>query len=250
MKLGEPQHGEEVPDHLAAILGSRPERVRVRHVCAVTAKGSVMRISERTPKSPLDFFLLNAARAAAGAILTTGRILREEPDVVHRVQGPPAVVAALEDFRRGILGLRQPPWLGVLTSGRSVDPAHPAFAAGLPVVFLTSPEGERALREVGLPAGARVEAAAGMDSERAVGWLAAHAPPGAVLVEAGPTAARSLYTASCPVEELWLSRYLGDDLPADLEGEALAEDRLPSARSRADHDEPSGPWRFARHART
>ena len=248
MKLGEPQRGEEVPGHLAAILGSPPGQVRVRHVCAISAKGSVMRISERTPKSPLDFFLLNAARAAASAILTTGRILRDEPDVVHRLQGPPGAVAALEDFRRGILGRREPPWLAVLTSGRAIDPEHPAFAAGLPVVFLTSPNGERELRHAGLPAGARVVPTAHVDAPRAVAWLATHAPPGAVLIEAGPSAARTLYTDPCRIEELWLSRYLGNELPAELLGETLEESLFPPARSQADHDQPSGPWRFARHA--
>lgn len=247
MQLGEPQNGAEVPAHLAAILGSAPSSVRVRHVCAVSAEGSVMRISPRTPRSALDFFLLNAARAGAGAILTTGRILREEPEVVHGVQGPPASVAALGAWRREILGLGALPWLAVLTSGRAVDPDHPAFAAGLPVVFLTSPDGERRLRDGGLPSGARVQADSRTDAAHAVTWLAAEAPPGAVLIEAGPSVARALYDSG-RIEELWLSRYLGDDLPEDLEGGRFEESASVPVRSHTEHVEPSGRWRFSRHA--
>ena len=71
------------------------------HVAAVWRpaggdRNVVLRISDQTPSSEVDFLLLNLARARAEAIVTTGRILHEEPGVVHDLQGPAPVRAALE----------------------------------------------------------------------------------------------------------------------------------------------------------
>lgn len=208
-----------------------------------------LRICAATPRSETDFFLLNLARARADAILTTGNILREEPDVTHALQGPGAVPEALADWRRNVLGLRDPPWLLVLSSGRSLPPTHPAFRASVrPVLFV--PEEAAAELSERFEGIARVEGVARTGAREAVAWLRANGAT-RLTIEAGPTASSSLYDAPSLVDEVWRSTYQEHELLNDVIGPSLLPDPaldtlLPVRTGGATIREPSGPWFFER----
>jgi hypothetical protein len=104
-------------------------------------------IGPHSPKSATDFFLLNLARARADAIVTTGKILRDEPAVEHRLQGADGEPAALAAWRRERLGKREPPCSVVLTTGREIDLFHPLFRSAPRVIILTGESAAGALRE-------------------------------------------------------------------------------------------------------
>ncbi|MEM9491879.1 MAG: hypothetical protein AAGC55_22225, partial [Myxococcota bacterium] len=118
----------------------------VVHVTAVWARDHLtLRINAETPRSEWDWFALNAARARADAIITTGKILREEPEVSHAIQGPGRAAEGLTEWRRQVLGKTEPPYLLVLTSGRGLPERgrladwHPALrGATRPILYTGS----------------------------------------------------------------------------------------------------------------
>ncbi len=215
------------------------------------ARRVALRISAATPRSETDFFLLNLARARAEAIVTTGNILREETEVTHTLQGPGSLPEALADWRRNVLGLREPPWLLVLSSGRALEPDHPTFRAPVRPVLFVPEEAAAALAER-FEGTAQVEGAARTGAREAVAWLRANGAAN-VTVEAGPTASAPLYDEPCLVDEIWRSTYQEHELLQDVIGPALlpdaaVESRLPVLTGGATIIEPSGPWFFERRA--
>ncbi len=212
-----------------------------------------LRICEATPRSEADFFMLNLARARAEAIVTTGSILREEADVTHAPKGPAAVPEALADWRRSVLGLREPPLLLVLSSGRGLSPDHPAFAAPVrPVLFV--PEAIAGALASQFEGRAAVEGAKQTGAREAVEWLRARGAE-RITVEAGPSASAPLYERPCSIDELWRSTYLERELPQEIIGPTLLPDSeldalLPDHTAGATVREPSGPWRFERLSAT
>jgi riboflavin biosynthesis pyrimidine reductase len=240
-----------------ALLGDDPARAgRVLHVAAVCrdAEGvaRVLRIGPETPKSAHDSFLLSLARARAEAIVTTGRILREEPALTHGLRGPPALRAALSAWRRERLVLAHDPWLLVLSSGRALDPMHPAFHAPLRPVLYVPSAAAAGLRERFADTDARVASVPqptvrfALDHLRRLGARR-------ITLEAGPSTARELYDEPVGVDELWLATYEGAP-PEALLGEPFASEArlraaLPEAGPPAFRDEPSGRWRFERRWR-
>jgi len=48
-----------------------------------------IRINEHSPKSELDFLALHIGRARADAIIITGKILREEPELTYDLRADP-----------------------------------------------------------------------------------------------------------------------------------------------------------------
>jgi riboflavin biosynthesis pyrimidine reductase len=241
------------------LLGVDPARAgRVLHVAAVWRDGGgaahVLRIGPETPRSKCDRFLLSLARARAEAIVTTGRILREEPDLTHGLLGPPELRAALAAWRRERLVLEAKPWLLVLSSGQELDPAHPAFAGPTrPLLFVpTGAAGE--LRERFAETAVRV-ASAPAPSVR--GALAHLRRLGArrITLEAGATTGRELYEQPVGVDELWLASYAGAAPPPAVIGppfvdEARLAAALPERSLPCERSEPGGPWRFERRWRS
>jgi riboflavin biosynthesis pyrimidine reductase len=229
----------------------------VLHVAAVWRppgedRNVVLRIGDDTPKSAVDFLLLNVARARADAIVTTGRILREEPELVHDLQGTPSVRRALNGWRRETLGIRQPPWLLVLTSGHDLDPAHPAFRATVrPVVFCPDSNAASVARRVGYSA-IEVVGHPGPDLSTAIEFLRARRDARRISIEAGPSTALEAYRDPALVEELLLSVFQGPSIPPEVEGGELPtsfeiERILGPVRAAFSAAEPSGPWRFERY---
>jgi riboflavin biosynthesis pyrimidine reductase len=240
------------------LLGDDPARAgRVLHVASVWRDASgvarVLRIGPATPRSRHDVFLLSLARARAEAIVSTGRILSEEPALTHGLRGPPELRAALAAWRRERLVLAHDPWLLVLSSGRSLDPLHPAFHARLrPLLFVPSAAAaglrerfaDTDVRVVSVP---RPSARLALDHLRRLGARR-------ITIEAGPSTARALYDDPARIDELWLATYAGPAPPPELVGEPFAEEArlravLPEASEPVVRDEASGPWRFERRWR-
>jgi hypothetical protein len=239
-------------------FGAMPgEGEGVLHVAAVWRppgedRNVVLRIGDRTPRSEIDFLLLNVARARADAIVTTGRILSEEPGVVHDLQGAPRVRQALSDWRHDTLGISRPPWLLVLTRGRDLDPDHPAFhAMARPIVFCPESNAtgvalrvrDAAVEVVGHPA---------PDLVRALDHLRDRRDARRISIEAGPSTAIEAYRDPCRIDELLLSVYLGRSIPAEVEGGELPrtaeiERTLGPMRAAFTAEEAAGQWRFERY---
>jgi len=241
------------------LLGDDPARAgRVLHVASVWRDASgvarVLRIGPHAPRSDHDRFLLALARARAEAIVTTGRILREEPALTHGPLGPPELRAALAAWRRERLVLASPPWLLVLSSGRGLDPAHPAFH-GLtrPLLFVPA-EAAAELRERFARAEVRVASLPRPSVRLALEHLRRLGAK-RITIEAGPTTTTALYDEPPSVDELWLATYAGAAPAAEAIGEPFVEDArqaatLPDASAPSARDETSGPWRFERRWRS
>lgn len=240
------------------LLGDDPARAgRVLHVASVWRGGDgvsrVLRIGPKTPRSRHDAFLLALARARAEAIVTTGRILREEPALTHGPLGPPGVRAALAEWRRERLVLAHAPWLLVLSSGAGLDPAHPAFRGALRPVLYVPAAAAAALRDRFADTAVRVVSTPVPSVRLALdhlGRLGARR----ITVEAGPTTARELYEAPARVDELWLATYAGAALDADVIGERFVADgrlaaALPEVSEPVLRREASGAWSFSRRFR-
>lgn len=178
----------------------------------------VMHILPATPRSDTDTFVLSLARARAQAIITTGRILREEPHVRYEPLGPRA--AALLTWRREVLGLSTPPRIIVLSRGPL--PPHPGLgptAERLDSDLLTA---IKTLQDQGVSS---------------------------ICVEAGPTTARALYAPGSPLRQLMLSTCQAAALPAAVIGpplvpEATLQSCLPRRTPPHTRDEAGIPWTF------
>ena len=88
----------------------------------------VLRIDENTPRSETDRFVLHLARARADAIVTSGSILRSEPQLSHEIGHDAGMKHELDAWRREVYGHANPPLSLVLTRGANLDLAHPFFA--------------------------------------------------------------------------------------------------------------------------
>jgi riboflavin biosynthesis pyrimidine reductase len=230
------------------------EKEGVLHVASVwrppgADRNVTLRLGDRTPESEVDFLLLNVARARADAIVTTGRILREESSVVHDLQGDPGTSAALADWRRRQLALPEPPWLLVLTSGRALDSEHPAFHAwARPLVFCPQSSASQLADEVdGTPI--EVVGQPRADLRAAVAYLRSQRHARRITIEAGPSTARELYRDPPLLDELLLSVFEAPSIPDSIVGGELPPTReieriLGPARAAFTVEERSGRWRF------
>ncbi len=230
----------------------------VLHVTAVwqDAGGRLftLRIGASTPRSATDAFVLGVARARCDAVVTTGRILRDEPEVLHRL---PDDLAA---WRRQRLGRREPPLTVVLTARHDVDLAHPLLARRALVVTSrdAAPRLVARVREAGRGDGIEVVGRTAPSLRDLLSFLREERGLADVCVEAGPATTAALYTEPPCVDELMLSVYLGSALPRGVRGGAflgpgVLERVFPEPESlcrRFRRDEPeSGPWLFCRHRR-
>ena len=210
----------------------------------------VIRITEQSPKSATDFFLLNLARARADVIITTGRILRDEPHLEYSL--PPAWAAGMLAWRADVMERTTPPKLAVLTSGRDLDEDHPALHGWASPTIVTSQAAARALRGR-LPEHVDVIGLKAPSARAAVEWFRAKGAK-TISVEAGPSSASDLYAIPAVVDELWLSEFLESDLAHGLRGSVLFSSESPRTSMapigpQALRTESSGQWRFSRFRR-
>jgi riboflavin biosynthesis pyrimidine reductase len=216
----------------------------------------VLRIQADTPRSVCDRFLLGAARSRAAVLLTSGSILRAEPELRHELHHEPAIDAALAAWRRG-LGLLEPPALAVLSRG-DVPLDHAALSEQRSVVLLTGGAGAKRLRGQLARSSqrdrdrVRVAEIEPLGVRAALTWLRHRYS--SVTVELGPSAARELYVDPVAVDELWLGRFLAASIPAGVAGQALVDEAelarlLPLSCGNAEVVEASGRWCFERRGR-
>lgn len=241
---------ESVDAHIARMYGPVDLRAATGlvHVAAVAGpRWEVIRIGPDSPASLHDRFALELCRARADAIVVTGKILRDEPDLRYDLAlGLDTLSTGLHAWRRERMGKVEPPTLLVLTSGRGLDPGHPALSAdswARPLVF-TSRDAELPPLTIEC---ARVEAPS---LAAAVAFLRDRGAK-TVALEAGPGTTAPSYRGEHPViDELLLSRYGGD-----LDGVPVTDAFTPPKpdgflrRSHLQVDEPSGPWSFSRWVR-
>ncbi|MEM9177489.1 MAG: hypothetical protein AAGC67_19915, partial [Myxococcota bacterium] len=141
------------------------------HVAAIHGPSNrILAIGPASPPSPIDRFVLGLARARSDVLITTGGILRAEPDLVPRYAEEAGAEAAFAEWRRRTLERASPPRLLVLSATGRFPADHPALQAGTGWIW-TSAEGARRMGRP--PIGFEVvEAEAGRTSARdAVRWL-------------------------------------------------------------------------------
>lgn len=200
---------------LAGLRGT----VHVTAVWAASADNLVtLAINEHTPRCHHDFFALNLVRASADAIITTGKILRLEPTLEHRLAGPGDHPQALTEFRRQVLGKTTPPVTLVLTSGSELDLDHPIFHAWTRPLVYTSLDGQWKLESRAADHGVEVVGVAEPSIHHAVDLLRREFGAATIAIEAGPSVSRQLYEPIA-VDHLLMSTYRASRLPAAAEGD-------------------------------
>jgi riboflavin biosynthesis pyrimidine reductase len=241
---------ERIEARARELFGELRRDVGVLHVAAVAREPGgglrVLRIGPRTPASDADRFSLSLARASVDAILTTGQILRDEPEVTHELLEE---AEDLRAWRAARLGREGPARSAVLTRGAEIDLDHPLLRGAWRPLILTSPRAAIRLQAEAARRGIEVVGLEALDARAALAELRARGASG-IGVEAGPATALALYDAPVAVDELWLSVFEGP-LPPGVAGapflDAARLDRImPCAAPARRIVEPSGPWRFER----
>lgn len=213
-----------------------------------------LNINVDTPPSRHDRFVLNLARARADVIITTGKVLREEPSVTPTLIGSPEEVAPLVEWRRLSLDLEELPMALVLTSGRSLDLDHPFFHSPVPVTVFTGKEAASGIIPEALERSIDVVGHAAPSIAAAVEFVRQELGCTTVAIEAGPSTSLQLYRPALMVDELLLSQFLGPVLPQSVQGipfldSVAIEAAFPVSSKPYLVDEPSGPWLFRRWTR-
>lgn len=243
---------EAVSQRLRTLYGRDPAgQVGVLHSIALwidaAGEAHALRIAPGCPQSDTDAFLLRAARMRAEAIVTTGQILRDEPQLTHGESD-----RGLRAWRRERVGLQASPRTVILTSGDQIDMKHPALGTEHRPMIITREEAAAPLRNAAHRAGVTLEVI-GREATSIRDTLALLRGQGhrTVLVEAGPTTAVSLYDEPLRVDELLLAVYRGAVLaPQWIGPRFLNLNALEGAFRRRTPPtavgEPSGEWTFQR----
>lgn len=223
MKLTQPAptiaSAAEITASACALYGQVPvETAAVLHVLAVAESpgqtAHVLRITPSTPKCAWDLFALRLARARADAIVISGKILRDEPELTY---GAGASGEAFASFRRKALKKPSPPRLIVLTRDSELPLTHPIFEGRWPVTIATTPETARTLRQKwsGAPRIADVptlwEHAAPSLKAVITRVQDTFGPACTVSLECGPSTVAPLYDETPPcIDEIMLSEFRGN----------------------------------------
>lgn len=216
-----------------------------------TGSSRVIAFGASAPASPTDRFVLDLARSRADAIVTTGNILRAEPNLTHGIAGPATDRAELDAWRRESLGRSEPPLSLILTGGQGLDLDHPLFQAGNPCVVYTRNDTAERLREAAGERGIEVVGREAPSLRTALAWLREQREARTVSIEAGPTATLPLYEEPIAVREIMLSLYEETELTEAAQGPAFLHPGELDARGfqgepRVTRQEPSGRWSFGR----
>jgi riboflavin biosynthesis pyrimidine reductase len=197
----------------------------VVHVTAVWASPSgelvTLGINDETPESRWDGFSLGLARARADVIVTTGQILRDEPELRLAAGSPPGTSEALRAWRLRRRGRSRPPEALVLTSGRELDLDHPLFREPARRTILTGEPRARQLAVEARRRGIGLVGLAAPDPRAALEYLREKRAARTICVEAGPTTSSGLYEPPCAVDELCLSVLHAPAIPAAARGKVF-----------------------------
>ena len=215
-----------------------------------------IRIGRDAPRCAVDQFALNWARARADAIITTGRILRQEPELGPHLQGPGLLAQGLALWRSEVLGKSLPPISLILTSGRELDFTHTLFSGAGRYVVLTDRQGAWNLESRASDAGVEVVAMDNPTAHDAIELLRSEFGSATISVEAGPSVSRQYYEPPMVIDELLLSIYRGEPLPPGARGlrQVRPEQieysfRQPYPAFSALGDDGKAPWEFRRYLR-
>lgn len=253
--MGTAGAAEAAAREIRALFGEdRTTHPGVLHVAAVweAPDGRLLnlRIGPQTPKSDTDTFVLEWARARADAIVTTGRILRDEREL--QLGDERRERLGLAAWRRQVLGKVDPPSVLVLSRGEGLDFDHPVFASPRRIVVTGAAAAQR-LGPVAAARGIEVVSRPEPGLVDTLGWAKQRGFE-TTLVEAGPSTNRSLYGPWPRVDELLLSRCQASALPAGVAGEPFVT--LQQIRSsglqetaRQTREEAGHPWTFTRYTR-
>lgn len=216
------QNAQDVAQMAEQIYGSSWFASGLLHPTAVwhPPSGSLvtLEINAHTPKSLVDFFVLNFTRARSDAIVTTGKILRQEPDLSLELQGPESVSQALSAWRSEFLGKTRAPLGLVLTSGKGLDLDHPFFASDDRLIF-TSQESSQRLSQAAKHYSVEVVGVEEPSVLRAIDFLREEMGAWTISNEAGPSTSLALYEQDADrVDELLLSTLIADNLPESVQG--------------------------------
>jgi hypothetical protein len=208
---------------------------------------TTIQIGPHSPKSELDFLALHIARARAGGIVITGKILRDEPELSYDLTADPRWGDALLQWRKRRWGLLDPPWLLILTGSGDIDFEHPVFHGWTrPMIFTSDRTAARELAAAPCP----VISDEAPDIRRAIQHLQVARECECVSIEAGPSTSRALYERPIAVKELLLSVYLGSELDERARGAPLVSlsevRRLFRRETSATHRDQGQHWSFHR----
>jgi riboflavin biosynthesis pyrimidine reductase len=259
---------QEIESELELLFGESVDWRResgVLHVTAIAARGrEPIAVGPAAPRSRTDRFVLGFARARADLIVTTGAILRAEPELVHRTSEDPRDEAAWRHWRADRLGRSSSPQLLVLTASGEIPLDHPAVRSSPHTIVWTTRIGRARLGA----ARARVEVLVGGDPPEAgeaspmsalaaaIGELRGRSGIETIVLEAGPRSTQGLYETGASVDELLLSVFMGGSFPAVAGPELPATECLAAhfgaaaPRTRVRVEEESGGWIFERYRRT
>ena len=208
-----------------------------------------IRIGPSAPRSSTDEFVLGLARARADVVVTTGRILRQEPDLQYRLSE--AADLNLAAWRHDQLRRRTPAEILILTSGQDLDWDHPIFGGVSSVSLFMGTDAAASEMVASRPPGVRVIPDSAPSLQSLLQFLRARTDVGTISLEVGPSTAGSLYRRPGWIQEWMLSVYLAVSLP-----KAVMSGLWPNAAARAaaglslksEHiqEEESGTWAFQR----
>ena len=243
---------QEAQGRAETLYGSVPHDEGIVHVAAVVRAADgfrVLEIGKHSPKSDTDAFALSLSRVRSDAILSTGAILRAEPEMQAEPFG--RLADSLRALRTTAYGRMEPPALLVLTGG-NVDVDHPAFHGWARPYLVTGAAGAARLRP--RIAGTRIHLVEleVPSAAATITWAQEHLAARTVVIEAGPSTALPLYGTE-HVDELMLSVFEGDP-PSEAIGkpflpEARVEALFGAPKSSVRLQEPSGSWRIERYLR-
>lgn len=247
---------EDVEDAILTLFGETPMGTGIIHPTAVW-QGPMdclvtLATGESMPRCGHDAFVLGLARARADVIITTGRVLRHEPTLDHRLPGE-VLGEALLDWRLRRLGKERPPATVILSSGRELDLDHPVFRHWTRPMVYTSREGQWILESRAADHGVEVIAADQPSIQGAVEAVRRELGAATIDLEAGPGVASELYNSGA-VDELLLSTYEAPRLDAQAEGPLfLAASEVSSyfgdPVGETQVEAANGPWRLRRYCR-
>lgn len=220
----------------------RPGVIHIAAVAQSELGPCMIEIGPHAPKSRHDFFTLNLARARADVIITTGKILRDEPALRYDLEGEAG--PALYDWRQRVAGKRDRPKVVVLTSCRAIDFDHPTFHSWAEPWVFTDPAGAYGLSP---PPHVHLYIDPMPNLQRVIAWAQRDGAQ-TISIEAGATTARSAYSPLV-VDEVLRSVFTGPTNASWL-GEPFLDtpwlETLATRVSATQLEEHSGVWRFER----
>ncbi len=214
--------GDELPlpIELAALYGSLrlPMRAKRSYVIGnfVTTLDGVVSLKmpgqagggEISGFNPHDHMVMGLLRAAADAVIVGAGTLRASPQHLWIAETTFRPLTEVYQALRNNLGKTEPPLNVIVTAHGELDLRLPVFhSEPLPVLIVTTMDGERRLRKQTLPAGIQIQAVEGTGSLKARSILEAVARVrrcDVILTEGGPHLIGDFFAEKC-LDELFLT---------------------------------------------